>query len=124
MTVLLRLTPVDALIAQQASVLKREVLNVKHVVLEHLVLVVNHVVLVTIVMAATLLRSLAEIAQRVTSTTTRVKVHVCHAVPVNSMMLSVLFNVKIVLPIHTTVTKKGNQVASIAQSVGSRWLAV
>ena len=40
--------------------------------------------------AVTLLRSLAAIAQPGTTVTTSVKVHVCPAVPVNSMMLLVL----------------------------------
>ena len=44
--------------------------------------------------AVTLLRSLADIAQPGTTVTTSVKVHVCPAVPVNSMMLLVLILVQ------------------------------
>jgi len=119
-----RKDPLNAFHATTVFCRKKVAPNVKRVERVPMVLDVNPVPKGNTVTAVTQLRSLAEIAQRVTTTTTLVKDPVCHAVPVNSMMLSVLFNVKIVLPIHTTVTKKGNQVASIAQSVGSRWLAV
>jgi hypothetical protein len=56
----------------------------------HTAMGVSLVPKVTTATAVTLLRSLADIAQPGTTVTTSVKVHVCHAVPVNSMMLLVL----------------------------------
>ena len=51
---------------------------------------VSRVTKVITATAVILLRSLADIAQPGTTVTTLVKVHVCPAVPVNSMMLLVL----------------------------------
>ncbi len=55
---------------------------------------VNPVTKVNTATAVTLLRSLAEIAQPGTTVTTLAKVHVCHAVPVNSTMRMVPSSVK------------------------------
>ena len=69
---------------------KKAVPNVKPVGRGHTAMGVSLVPKVTTATAVTLLRSLAAIAQPGTTVTTSVKVHVCPAVPVNSMMLLVL----------------------------------
>jgi hypothetical protein len=85
---------------------------------------VSRVPQVNTAMAVTLLRTLAEIAQPVTTVTTSVKVHVCPAVQVNSTKRRVLSYVNSVLKIPIMVTKAENQVAYPATTVRHRKKAV
>ena len=86
-------------------------LNAKPVEQVPMAMDANSVPKVNTATAVTQLRNLAEIAQRVTTTTTLVKDPVCHAVPVNSMMLLVLIIVHHVLKTLITGIKQGHQVA-------------
>ena len=78
------------------------------------------VLLAITVTAVTQLPRHVEIAQRVTTTTTLVKDPVCHAVPVNSMMLLVLIIVHHVLKTLITGIKQGHQVAYHVRMVRRR----
>jgi hypothetical protein len=100
-----------ASVAPLVGLLRLEVLNVPRVVRVRTVMAVEIVKKVNTVTAVTQLWIHAEIAQRVFTTTTLAKLHVCHAVPVNSIMFQVLILVNLVRKILILGTKQGHQVA-------------
>jgi len=100
------------------------VLNAKPVEQVPMAMDANSVPKVNTATAVTQLWSRVEIAQRVTTTTTLVKVHVCHAVPVNSIMFQVLILVNHVRKILTKKTKEEIRRALIVQPVGLLQLVV
>ena len=113
-----------ASVAPLVGLLRLEVLNVPRVVRVRTVMAVEIVKKVNTVTAVTQLWIHAEIAQRVFTTTTLAKLHVCHAVPVNSIMFQVLILVNHVRKILTKKTKEEIRRALIVQPVGLLQLVV
>ena len=114
----------NAFLATMVQRRKKVAPNAKPVGREHTAMDAYRVPKVNTAMAVTLLRSLVEIAQPVTTVTTLVKVLVCPAVQVNSTIRRVLSNVNSVLKIPIMVTKAENQVAYPATTVRHRKKAV